>query len=542
MKLSAIILIFFQVVCFASSSVLTGWSEAENCTMLNSNSDDFAPYWSNFDQKLYFTSSRNKLDYFYIADKDSFCFGLPKLIKSGINTDGENRSYFFQISETEAYISAFKMINGKSYLNVFRTEYYRNSWVEPSPILELESESFSGHATVSEDGENIIFASSRGNFGADSDLWMAFKDLDNKWTSPVKLDELNSPEHEISPRFVGNDTLFFASNGLGGKGGFDIYMSARVLGRWTRPRPIHEINTEFNESDFTFIDANSAVFASDRPNGKGGLDIYITQKNNLTEQKNDIDFEDTEIAISSQVLNVNIINYQNYIVCDYPDNIKELNLNDKFPIDSMLINSIRSENGIVEFISDSIYISPTVLAIGVAIRPEENIREWTCSISGNETFIENQKGKEPDANILFKLNNYIRTVANSDSIIVILDLKSKLQNNIYKSLKISVDKSIVKVPQFKEENNSKYEILYFWKNDLNLSPDIIDYFAKTAAYSKQITLEYIGNKQDALKLKLNLENKIKNREIKLKKIEYNFNLPFSKEISENILILKINKL
>ena len=88
------------------------------------------------------------------------------------------------------------------------------------------------------------------------------------------LSSINSPGDEITPYLKSSDTLYFASNGLGGPGGFDLYKSIRVDGIWQRPFPLTDINTEFDESDLTFINETTCLFASNRPGGKGGLDIY----------------------------------------------------------------------------------------------------------------------------------------------------------------------------------------------------------------------------------------------------------------------------
>ena len=91
-------------------------------------------------------------------------------------------------------------------------------------------------------------------------------------------DLLNSAENEITPFLAGDDTLYFASNGFGGKGGYDVYVTIKVSGEWQPPVPVESINTSYNESDFVVLPGAAAVFASDRPGGKGGLDLYSVSK------------------------------------------------------------------------------------------------------------------------------------------------------------------------------------------------------------------------------------------------------------------------
>ena len=91
-------------------------------------------------------------------------------------------------------------------------------------------------------------------------------------------DYINSAGNEINPFSPHPDTLYYASNGHGGKGGFDILMSVREHGKWLEPIPIDEVNSEWNDMEFTILNDVEASFTSDRPGGKGKLDIYMLKK------------------------------------------------------------------------------------------------------------------------------------------------------------------------------------------------------------------------------------------------------------------------
>lgn len=102
---------------------------------------------------------------------------------------------------------------------------------------------------------------------------------DLTWSDPTTLGRIiNSSGDEITPHFVTSDTLFFASNGIGGKGGFDVFYSVFRDGAWQEPVPMDALNTEFDESDCARLEDGSYVFASNRPGGAGGLDLWISRK------------------------------------------------------------------------------------------------------------------------------------------------------------------------------------------------------------------------------------------------------------------------
>ncbi len=48
-------------------------------------------------------------------------------------------------------------------------------------------------------------------------------------------ESINSPGDEITPFLQSDDTLYFASNGSGGRGGFDVFICVYVAGEWQPP-------------------------------------------------------------------------------------------------------------------------------------------------------------------------------------------------------------------------------------------------------------------------------------------------------------------
>lgn len=278
-------------------------SKSFNCESLNTTGNDFAPSWNKWDKSLYFNSDISGKSLFYISEKiDSINFKPPVLLKSILNK-GDNKSYISFENENTAYLSSFRKGSARSYLNIYKTVTARNVWCEPFCLDFLAADYFVAHASVSEDGSKMVFSSNKNN-GKDTDLFMVFKQEDGSWGSAVNLDELNSPGNEITPSFASNDVLLFASDGLGGSGGYDIYYSENIEGMWSRPVPIAEINTEFNESDCCCLPDGSLLFASDMPGGKGNLDLYISLPIGANFQA--IDKEKTELSILSLISDIKV--------------------------------------------------------------------------------------------------------------------------------------------------------------------------------------------------------------------------------------------
>ena len=104
------------------------------------------------------------------------------------------------------------------------------------------------------------------------------RDLGTMWSSPYKM-PFSSSENEAFP-MVSKGKLYFASRGLYGVGGYDIYVCERTPeGRWGEPR-----NMGFPYSspgdDFLFItspDGRYSIFASNRDCASDSVCVYVLE-------------------------------------------------------------------------------------------------------------------------------------------------------------------------------------------------------------------------------------------------------------------------
>jgi len=108
------------------------------------------------------------------------------------------------------------------------------------------------------------------------DLYVSKKESDGTWGEPIHLgDEINTKGFEISP-YISEDTysLFYSSDGLGGEGDADIFVSFRLDDTWTNWTTPQNLGNKINSPAFDayfIMSANDAYFASTRG---GNSDIY----------------------------------------------------------------------------------------------------------------------------------------------------------------------------------------------------------------------------------------------------------------------------
>lgn len=256
------------------------WCEQGRVAELNSQADEFAPVWDPRERHLLLSSTRGGVSRIYTARWYDTVWGNPEEL-GGLGAAGHHLSYAAPSPDGWLYLCRYWQGKRQAYLHIVRARRdARGAW-EWQELPELHvgaEEAFSAHPTVSPDGRMLVFASDRPGGQGGTDLWIAYRQPDGRWSEPENLRALNSPGNEITPRFASPDTLYFASDGHGGAGGYDLFMSVRRWdGSWQPPEPLVELNTEMDESDFCVLPfGDLALFV--RARGGERLKLYAARR------------------------------------------------------------------------------------------------------------------------------------------------------------------------------------------------------------------------------------------------------------------------
>ncbi len=152
-------------------------------------------------------------------------------------------------------------------------------WRPPESVTPANGPLAEGTPRVSPSGDELYLSRTSADGG--SDLLVA-KRVGDSWLKPEPIAGLNTPDNEhgavVSPD---GGWLYFASDRPGGSGGYDIWRSPRADGAWGEPEPLGAVvNSPANELHPALAADGSLLFASDRsPTGSvdgvaGGYDVY----------------------------------------------------------------------------------------------------------------------------------------------------------------------------------------------------------------------------------------------------------------------------
>jgi flagellar motor protein MotB len=153
-------------------------------------------------------------------------------------------------------------------------------WSAPKSLgTAVNSVAWDSQPTLSPKEDTLYFASDRlGGFGL-SDIYYTVKGKNGQWGKAMNLGPtVNTRESEVSPFFHPlYQVLYFSSRGqLLNFGDFDIYKTYRVKGRWQEPRNIGPlVNGKGSEYYFT-IDSQSKnlYYARSEAQDMQNLDLY----------------------------------------------------------------------------------------------------------------------------------------------------------------------------------------------------------------------------------------------------------------------------
>jgi tetratricopeptide (TPR) repeat protein len=218
----------------------------------------------------------------FINKEIKVCDNAKNLIAKPVDFTAENmgnifndeKSNFSPVISADGKSFAF-MVSLKFYDAIMFTRLVNGKWSVPINISpDLQSDGDIYISCLSADGKMLLL-SRDDNFT--SDLYYSTFD-GTKWSKSLKLNKNINTKNWESHAFISEDGnyLIFASDRPGGFGGLDLYISRKENGDWGAAVNLGpEINSPFNEDrPFLINNGKTLFFASQDHNNIGGYDIF----------------------------------------------------------------------------------------------------------------------------------------------------------------------------------------------------------------------------------------------------------------------------
>jgi len=270
---------------------------------VNSKYSDFGAFWinSNYNEIL-FTSSRNGAtggEKEGITGQDFTDFWTSKQDRKGewsapvladenenINSDDSDGAGFMNSNYSKLYFTRCEAGEHKKngcMIMVASKSGGAFSTARPVEIATVDTLDIVGHPTLSDDELILYFSAERkGGFGG-KDLWISTrKSSSEAFGRPFNLGEnINTAGDEVFPFLRNDTTLYFSSNGHGGMGGLDVFVSTiDTAGNWGKPVNLkYPINSTGDDFAIMFHPTQEKGFvSSNRGNTRGDDNIYYFEE------------------------------------------------------------------------------------------------------------------------------------------------------------------------------------------------------------------------------------------------------------------------
>jgi len=240
---------------------------------INSPKADYAPTINVSDSILIFSSRRKEKnvmaikketkaneDIFYSRKIDADYWGDAKEFK-GLNTSYNEGSAHITRNGKTIYFSRCDAPDGYGNCDIYVAHLQPDSsWLVKNLGINVNSVAWDSHPALSKNEDTLYFASDRlGGFGL-SDIYFTYKLPDGSWAKAQNLGPtINTRNSEVSPYIHPvYDVLYFSSNGhLVNFGGFDIYKSYKYYGRWQEPLNVGPLVNSSADEYYFAIDNKS---------------------------------------------------------------------------------------------------------------------------------------------------------------------------------------------------------------------------------------------------------------------------------------------
>jgi outer membrane protein OmpA-like peptidoglycan-associated protein/tetratricopeptide (TPR) repeat protein len=248
---------------------------------INSSESEYFPSLPVEGNTLVFTRRVNNFNEdFFVSERSGAAWKPARRLSGSINTAQNEGAQVISQDASWLVFTGCNREGGSGSCDLYIAYKTDQGWSEAINLGgTINSEDWESQPCLSPDKQTLYFTSRRPGGLGGSDLYMSRLGANGKWSTPENMGAgINTSGDEACPFIhADNQTLYFTSNGWPGYGDEDLFVARRQPdGTWSAPQNLgYPINTIHREGTlFIAADGTTAYYASDRSDGKGGLDIY----------------------------------------------------------------------------------------------------------------------------------------------------------------------------------------------------------------------------------------------------------------------------
>jgi hypothetical protein len=258
-----------------------------NLEQLNTANDEDDPHVNSSGLTLYYSSNARKKVDILMSRRATQAQAWPagKPVGDYVQSEADDRSVFVTAENRFPQYLYFATKKDKETKNfdiyVAVKQDRAAAFTSPTPLNTISSEADELHPWLSTNGRELYFSRKT------KDGWRVFvatrKDVTGAagFAEPRPLDL--PPDFHHATLTPDGRTMYL--QGPLEKGRWGLFCSTRTPTGWTKPEPLDDVNNAEGKtgdrSPCLTRDGSWLYFASDRPGGKGGLDLYMIRVSDL---------------------------------------------------------------------------------------------------------------------------------------------------------------------------------------------------------------------------------------------------------------------
>lgn len=256
---------------------------------INSAYPEYCPSISTDEETIFFTGRRQnstggkKVEYdngyfedIYSAVKVNGKWQPARQLSKAVNTDLHDAAAGLSPDGSKLYVYRNSGSDGG---DLYESVLFGSDWEEPQHLNKnINTPAHESCVSLSYDGKRLFFVSDKSSGFGERDIYYCDLTVKGEWGPARNLGPEINTKYSEDAVFMHPDgvTLYFSSKGHNTMGGYDIFKTSFVDGKWKTPENLgYPINGP--DDDVFFVvsgSGNRAYFASEKQGGYGEKDIY----------------------------------------------------------------------------------------------------------------------------------------------------------------------------------------------------------------------------------------------------------------------------